>query len=450
MGAWRGVKFSPLTDLAGILLKDADGLDSELRKRLKGWNALPYGARREAQLQHLKYYLLGITRLCPHYYQTLSGHLKQRHWNWEQFRRLPLSTRVCIQDHGAQMRANRQARAWTPISSTSTSGSTGTPIITEQTPARARLQKQLNRQWHESAGRDSNLGTGFITDPFPGGQAEPPTGLIKGSWGHGGGLGKAHFLTLRASSAEQLAWMRLRELGYLVTYPSNLRALLNESRLTGQRPEDLKEVILSSEPVPRSLVRRAEEEWCVLVTATYSSSELAAIALQDSTGQYRIQDCSVLVEVLNADGTPTKRGEIGKIVVTTLQELLRPLIRYEIGDYAEVDEGEDGELLLKNIVGRQRSMIRHANGTSVWPYFELGELAQTGAVRQWQLIQHRDGALTVLVVAKQLTREDERGIKTAIRSMTGQLPLTIRQVDSIARTPGGKYREVISEIEYLS
>ena len=69
----------------------------------------------------------------------------------------------------------------------------------------------------------------------------------------------------------------------------------------------------------------------------YSSQEVGYIALQCPENEsYHIQAENVLVEILDDDGLPCEPGEVGRVVVTALHNLATPLLRYDIGDYAEV------------------------------------------------------------------------------------------------------------------
>jgi len=438
---------SPLTLLMGLLLRNDDALDPSIVTLLRDWNGSSAEARELTILSHLQFYLRGIASLCPYYADTLSAHIEVDDWSWERFSQLPLTSRQTLLTSGEGMYANKSGPAWTSSGTSSTSGSTGTPILTHQTPARARLQKLMTRIWHEDSSRDPNSNAGFITEPSRSKVALSEGGEQRGRWSPKG-AGEAYALSLLASPEHQLSWINRRKLKILATYPSNLRSLLNESERLAVEPDGLTHVVLSSEPIDDELVARAKEQWGAKVVGTYSSSELAAIALQDEEGGYRIQDASVWVEVLDAEGSPTAEGQVGRVVVTTLQEMLRPLVRYEVGDYAEVARSDSGELVLKRVVGRERTMVRTKTGGVVWPFFELGELAKRKVVRAWQLTQHRDLSLTMKVEANRaLQEEDRRLIELSVREMSGGLPLTIQEVARIERTARGKFREVISELD---
>ena len=45
---------------------------------------------------------------------------------------------------------------------------------------------------------------------------------------------------------------------------------------------------------------------------------------------------NLIVEIVDDKGAPCASGEIGRVIVTDLHNFATPLMRYDIGDYAEV------------------------------------------------------------------------------------------------------------------
>ncbi|HXS18328.1 MAG TPA: hypothetical protein VN764_14115, partial [Polyangiaceae bacterium] len=139
------------------------------------------------------------------------------------------------------------------------------------------------------------------------------------------------------------------------------------------------------------------------------------------------------------------------VVITTLQEFLRPLIRYEVGDYAEVvrDDLADPITLprLGRVMGRERTMILLPDGRRVWPHFEFAPLLSIGGLRKWQLVQHADLSITARVVGNgALGAVLQARIVDVIRSALPGVQVRIEQVEDIPRTARGKFLELVSEV----
>ena len=93
---------------------------------------------------------------------------------------------------------------------------------------------------------------------------------------------------------------------------------------------------------------------------------------------------SVLVEILNDDGTPCAPGEIGRVVVTALQNFATPLIRYEVGDYAEASAPcpcGRGLPVIRRIMGRVRNLLVLPDGKKIWPAFGSRGLTEIAPIR---------------------------------------------------------------------
>ena len=199
----------------------------------------------------------------------------------------------------------------------------------------------------------------------------------------------------------------------------------------------------------RDLCRRA---WGVAVTDAYSSQEVSMIALQAPGGDhYLIQDETVFLEVIDKQGYPTPPGAIGRVVVTDLHNFAMPLIRYEIGDYAEVGPPSPcgrGLGVLTRILGRSRNMLRLPDGSQVWPVFSTAMSEALPALRQVQLVQrNRERVTAVMVVARPLTPAEEAAARAILgRAVRDQLAVDLEYVSSIARSTAGKFEEVRCEI----
>jgi phenylacetate-CoA ligase len=198
-------------------------------------------------------------------------------------------------------------------------------------------------------------------------------------------------------------------------------------------------------------------EWCrvawgVPVVDTYSAEEVGYIALQCPAHEhYHVQAESVLVEILDERGAPCTPGQIGRVVITDLHNFATPLVRYDIGDYAEVGEPcPCGRTLpvLRRILGRVRNVLIARDGRRYWPAFGSRALGEIAAIRQHQFVQKAyDLVEARLVVAAPLMAQEEERLR---RHVLSRLPegfrLQIVYRENIPRGAGGKFEEFVSEI----
>ena len=141
------------------------------------------------------------------------------------------------------------------------------------------------------------------------------------------------------------------------------------SRCARRAPRGLAGATLESgEPELRAACR---DLWGVPLHDVYSANELGYIALQcPESEQYHVMSECALVEVIDGDGRPCRPGETGRLVLSSLHNYAMPLLRYEIGDYAEVGDQcpcGRGLPLLNRIAGRERNMLVLPDGRQHWP-----------------------------------------------------------------------------------
>jgi phenylacetate-CoA ligase len=184
----------------------------------------------------------------------------------------------------------------------------------------------------------------------------------------------------------------------------------------------------------------------------YSTQETGYIALQcPDSENYHIQSECALVEILDAEGVPCQAGEIGRVVVTPLHNFATPLLRYDIGDYAEVGAPcpcGRGLPVLTRIMGRARAMLALPNGGRSWPLMGGSRFAEIAPVRQYQFVQKTPEKIEArLVLERALTVQEEEALRERMLTRLGHpFEINFRYVDQIARKAGGKYEESKSEL----
>ena len=120
--------------------------------------------------------------------------------------------------------------------------------------------------------------------------------------------------------------------------PSFLRLLLDKADETGTALPSLRKAMLSGEAVP-SAMREALAERGIAAFQTYGTADIGLIAYETAAREGLVVDEGVIVEIVRpGTGDPVADGDVGEIVVTTLNPDY-PLIRYATGDLSAVLPG---------------------------------------------------------------------------------------------------------------
>lgn len=247
----------------------------------------------------------------------------------------------------------------------------------------------------------------------------------------------------------QLDFLQREAPEYLLTYPSNLLGLVRGSQRLNLKLPSILAVNTFGELLTTKIRQVCHEVWNLPIIDAYSAKEAGMIALQcPQSDCYHIQSENVLVEILDEYDRPCQPGQTGRVVLTVLHNYAMPLIRYELGDYAEVgDNCVCGRSLpiLERIVGRQRNMMVLPSGERVWPNYIVSEWASLGPISQIQVVQFGLTELEIrMAVARDLTNSEREQLRQKIeRDFSGQFALRFKYMDSIPRSAGGKYEDFI-------
>ncbi|MDX5409676.1 MAG: AMP-binding protein [Thauera sp.] len=133
------------------------------------------------------------------------------------------------------------------------------------------------------------------------------------------------------------AMTELRPQGYIGT-PSFLKILLDKAQETGVSLPSLRKALVSGEAFPPSLRDHLRERG-VEGYQCYATADLGLIAYETPAREGLVLDEGVIVEIVRpGTGDPVPEGEVGEVVVTTLNPDY-PLIRFGTGDLSAVLPG---------------------------------------------------------------------------------------------------------------
>jgi phenylacetate-CoA ligase len=366
------------------------------------------------------------------------------------FRRLPLLTRSDVQSQGEALLSSRVPPEHGRVARGETSGSTGKPIRfygTELSQLFWRAFTLRDHLWHQRDLSGTLAAIRIKVEDQRGRGWGPATdSAFETGW--------CATLDIRTDIDRQLSWLREQDPDYLITHPSTLRALVLRARELGFKPGRLRQVRTFAESLPADLRQLCREIWNVKLVDMYTCEEAGYIALQCPVHeQYHVQAESLIVEILDDRGNPCKEGEPGKVVITTLHNFAMPLVRYELGDYAEAGLAcpcGRGLPVIKRIMGRARNVLMLPDGRRYFPSFPAEAWASIAPIRQLQVVQKSLTEIEVrLVIERVLTPDEEQRLTAAFQRTLGY-PFTIRfaYVENIARSGGFKFEDFVSELAH--
>ncbi len=220
----------------------------------------------------------------------------------------------------------------------------------------------------------------------------------------------------------------LKDNGIRLRYPPRTTSTGSETLLPHQR--DLIEDALDTE-----------------VCDQYGASEHCGNISECEMHRYHVDMEFGIVEFLPIRGLPHR---FCKIVCTGLRNYAMPLIRYDIGDVAEISDeycpcGRESPVI-KSIDGRIESDITTPDGR------QLGRLdflfKNTAHVVEAQLIQVCPDELLIKIVrTPTFSQFDESALVLEMRKYLGQvIGIKIAYVDEIPREANGKFRQIVSKV----
>lgn len=258
-------------------------------------------------------------------------------------------------------------------------------------------------------------------------------------------------LDIRTPIAEQAAWLLEQNSRYFLTFPSNLRGLAERFQDLGTSPSSIREIITVGEMLTAETRNFCEHVFKAPIRDVYSASEVGYIAFQCSEGHYHVQE-NLLVEILDENGDPVPIGKVGQVVITDLHNFASPLIRYAIGDYAELGPSSCGcgrkLMQLNQILGRSRNLVTLPNGSKFWPMMAVQEWPKSAGITRHQVIQKSLDQLEVrLEMSRQLTEAERIQISSALCGRLGyQFDVKFCEMSSMSIPENGKFEDFISEV----
>ncbi|EJI1425523.1 AMP-binding protein [Vibrio parahaemolyticus] len=236
------------------------------------------------------------------------------------------------------------------------------------------------------------------------------------------------------TEAQIEAIKQLQPTGYTGT-PSYLLMLLQKyQEQYGDLPSFTK-ALVSGEAVTADM-QQAFTDKGIAVFQAYASAELGLIAYQVAGEQGLVIAEDIIVEIVDPDGMPVQPGEVGEVVVTSLDEKF-PLIRYATGDLsAYLDAGSDSSRTnmrtnsrIKGWMGRADSAVK-VKGLFVYPH-QIQEVCRRHEIKGSLKIE-RDGfhdTITFCCEDNHISAEEIQATLQSVTKLKGNVLLVTNGLD---------------------
>ncbi len=197
-------------------------------------------------------------------------------------------------------------------------------------------------------------------------------------------------------------------------------------------------IVSTAETLDGPTRRLIENAFHTRVFEIYGLTEMGSLAWEcvAHNGYHVAEDTAVIESVPGDSGGPPR------LVMTNLELLAMPFIRYDAGDlgaFADSLPCECGLHLrrLDRVEGRVVDCVRLTDGRVISPYEFTVELEKILALDRYQVIQNTVDRLTVRIEGRSVGEADKERVRQMIRSIAGDdVTVSISHESSLDPEPG--------------
>lgn len=327
-----------------------------------------------------------------------------------------------------------------------TSGSTGTPLRVLKTPSERMFDLQRTVRFYMESGYSlfSPIVGIWRSEPF----MEHPFLFQRA------GLLRRTIIPVETPLPDQIAALQRLRPGLLFSTVSMLRALAREIAVKRRGIPTPRVVVAIGEHLDAAARRKMAEAFGVEPVANWGASEVGgAIAWEcEERSGYHVYADNYIVD-LERDGRPVADGEEGKTVVTNLDTLSMPILRYDLGDTAAMTNdrcpcGRHSPRML-NITGRANDVVVLPDGTTRNSQFFTRFFVDVPGLRQYRIIQDDLHRIRILFDAPEnaFAALSARFSSDVARFFPPGVDVRLERVDRLPLDPSGKLRVIISSVD---
>jgi phenylacetate-CoA ligase len=158
--------------------------------------------------------------------------------------------------------------------------------------------------------------------------------------------------------------------------------------------------------------------------SSYSAGEVGPIAFEclEHRGHFHVAHTNVIVECDSQVTASFDSASLGRLLITHLHSYATPIIRYDIGDFARLENqcpcGHDGPTI-SHIFGRSKHFLRHSNGKLLPFYLSTRALLEAVAFKECRIRQAEIDTITIELGGREnITADEEARLKKLIIKAT--------------------------------
>ncbi len=326
----------------------------------------------------------------------------------------------------------------------SSSGTTGNPTVILHT------QKDLD-EWANAVARCLHMVGLRPSDVF---QNSSGYGMFTGGLGFQYGAERLGMLTVPAAAGNTKRQIKfITDFGTtavhaIPSYAARLYEVMEELGIDPRRDTKLKTLIIGAEPHSDEQRRRIEQMLGVKAYNSFGMSEMCgpgvAFECTEQNGMHIWEDYYI-VEIINPDTLePVADGEVGELVLTTINREAMPLLRYRTRDLTRILPGDcpcgRHHARLDRMKGRSDDMII-LKGVNIFPIQIETILMKFKELGSDYLITletaDSNDEMTIEVELSQLFTDDYGRLQSLAREITRQLKDEILVTPKVKLVPRG-------------
>jgi phenylacetate-CoA ligase len=215
-----------------------------------------------------------------------------------------------------------------------------------------------------------------------------------------------------------------------------------------------KRIICAAEYLPHTIWDELKEVFQCPVYNLYGGTEfsLVSLSVDDVSKKMVFMDDFYWAEVIDENGMATKEDDVGRILLTDYNSYYMPLIRYEIGDMAEVSTGFSGPFrTCKEIYGRINDIFVLPNKKLMFSHNWHIYFRALPGLERFKVIQESINEIDISLLPYDkeiLSKEIDKLKETLKKSLSTDMVINIKIVDNLPLGPGEKFRAVESKVDW--